>query len=129
MPGFSRHFPLAYANYWYGGAPYYYANDVYYTWNPDYEGSSATDPPPVTNFACASASAVVLSVAGAGGPPDAGAAGQIFIYPKHGQSEEQQSTDRRECRQWVASQTGAANSTDYLRAMMACIEGRGYSAN
>jgi len=38
--------PLAYATYWYGGIPYYYANDVYYTYNPGYEGYVATDPPP-----------------------------------------------------------------------------------
>ena len=29
--------------------PYYYANDVYYTWSPDYAGYTATDPPPVTD--------------------------------------------------------------------------------
>ena len=39
--------PLAYATYWYGGVPYYYANDVYYTWDPSYSGYVATDPPPV----------------------------------------------------------------------------------
>ena len=37
--------PLAYATYWYGGIPYYYANDVYYTWSPTYDGYVATDPP------------------------------------------------------------------------------------
>ena len=41
--------PLAYATYWYAGIPYYYANDLYYTWSPDYEGYVATDPPPVTD--------------------------------------------------------------------------------
>jgi len=41
--------PLAYATYWYGGIPYYYANDVYYTYNPSYEGYVATDPPPVAD--------------------------------------------------------------------------------
>jgi hypothetical protein len=119
--------PLAYATYWYSGIPYYYANDVYYTWNPDYEGYTATDPPPVVD-----------SSAGADGsaspppaPADAGAAGQVFMYPKNGQSEEQQSIDKRECQQWAASQAGGgeASSSDYRRAMMACIEGRGYSAN
>ncbi len=42
--------PLAYATYWYSGVPYYYANDVYYTWNPSYDGYVATDPPPVGGF-------------------------------------------------------------------------------
>jgi hypothetical protein len=51
------------------------------------------------------------------------------MYPKNGQSEEQQSADKRECQQWAAGQAGASNSDDYRRAMMACVEGRGYSAN
>src|SRR5450432_1893045 len=41
--------PLAYATYWWGGLPYYYANDVYYTWSPDYSGYVATDPPPLSD--------------------------------------------------------------------------------
>jgi hypothetical protein len=51
-PGFSwflAALPLAYATYWYAGIPYYYANDVYYTWSPDYSGYVATDPPPVAD--------------------------------------------------------------------------------
>jgi hypothetical protein len=70
-----------------------------------------------------------VSGAGAPGAGAPGAGAQIFMYPKNGQSEEQQSIDKRECQQWAASQAGAANSNDYRRAMMACIEGRGYSAN
>jgi hypothetical protein len=124
--------PLAYATYWYSGVPYYYANDVYYTWNPDYEGYTATDPPPASDPSGASGSAVPPQQA-AGPPPGAGEppanGGQIFMYPINGQSEEQQSTDKRECQQWAAGQAGASNSDDYRRAMMACIEGRGYSAN
>jgi hypothetical protein len=52
------------------------------------------------------------------------------MYPKNGQSEQQQSIDKRECQQWAASQAGqgVANAGDYRRAMLACIEGRGYSA-
>ncbi len=30
--------PLAYSTYWYGGVPYYYANNAYYTWDPQYDG-------------------------------------------------------------------------------------------
>jgi hypothetical protein len=135
--------PLAYATYWYAGVPYYYANDVYYTWSPDYSGYVATDPPPVADQSGAAA-APDAPVAGAGAQPQAApqaaapapfqdpAAGQqsrIFMYPKNGQTEEQQSTDRRECQQWAAQQAGATNSSDYQRAMAACIEGRGYSVN
>jgi len=127
--------PLAYATYWYGGVPYYYADDVYYTWNPTYDGYVVTDPPPVAD---ASGSADVAAPAAA--PGDAGAqtgpgpggpiAGQIFMYPKNGQSAEQQASDKAECQQWASEQAGqvAQNGSDYNRAMVACVEGRGYSA-
>jgi hypothetical protein len=121
--------PLAYATYWWSGVPYYYANDVYYTWNPDYQGYVATDPPPVTE----SGSAVSPSDApppDGGSPPPNGAPAQIFMYPKNGQSTEQQAQDRAECQQWATQQAGsvAQNGPDYNRAMVACVEGRGYSA-
>src|ERR1039458_856732 len=122
--------PIAYATYWYGGIPYYYANDVYYNWNQDYQGYTATDPPPVADPSGAAAGAAPAT--GASGTADpASQSGQIFMYPMNGQSAEQQSIDRRECQQWAAQQTGqgGAGGSDYQRAMMACIEGRGYSAN
>jgi hypothetical protein len=62
---------------------------------------------------------------------DAGAVpGQIFMYPKNGQSAQQQAIDKSECQQWASSQAGqvAQNGSDYQRAMAACVEGRGYSA-
>jgi hypothetical protein len=120
--------PALYATYYWGGIPYYYANDAYYTWNPDYNGYVATDPP-----------------AGADGAPDAGGqapaaapGGQTYNYPKNGQTEEQQSADRYQCHQWAVSQSGydptrtSAPTTggqqfDYRRALTACLEGRGYS--
>jgi hypothetical protein len=127
--------PLAYATYWYGGIPYYYANDVYYTWNPSYEGYVATDPPPIAdpNGAAAGGSAdgAAPSATPAAAPVDAGGGGaQIFMYPKNGQSPEQQAKDKAECQQWASQQAGqvAQNGSDYQRAMAACVEGRGYSA-
>jgi hypothetical protein len=117
---------------------------VYYTYNPSYDGYVATDPPPVADSSGAGAET--------GAPPDAGAApnagapaplpapsagagfgpavGQIFMYPKNGQSPEQQATDKAECQKWAAEQAGqvAQNAPDYQRAMVACVEGRGYSA-
>ncbi len=107
--------PLAYATYWYSGIPYYYANNVYYTWNPSYEGYVATDPPPVADIAGSES-----------GAPAAG----VFMYPKNGQSAEQQATDKAECQQWASQQAGevAQNGSDYQRAMTACVEGRGYAA-
>ncbi len=130
--------PLAYATYWYGGIPYYYANDVYYTWNPSYDGYTATDPPPVADPSGADAGAAALpdtnmappNGGGGPGPGDPAAGGQIFMYPKNGQSAEQQAIDKSECQKWAGDQAGqvAQNGYDYHRAMMACVEGRGYSA-
>jgi hypothetical protein len=128
--------PLAYATYWYSGVPYYYANDVYYTWNPTYDGYVATDPPPVADSSgsadvAGSGPAPAGDVAPDSGPgPGGPAAGQIFMYPKNGQSAEQQASDKAECQKWASDQAGqvAQNGSDYNRAMVACVEGRGYSA-
>jgi hypothetical protein len=125
--------PIGYATYWYAGVPYYYANDVYYSWNPDYQGYTATDPPPVADPSGAAGAAPAMGGSGTGTPgtaDPAGQSGQIFMYPMNGQSAEQQSIDKQQCQQWAAQQTGqgAAGGPDYQRAMMACIEGRGYSA-
>ena len=54
---------------------------------------------------------------------------QIFIYPKNGQSEQQQTLDKRECQQWALAQVGNASGPNYRRAMLACLDGRGYSVN
>jgi hypothetical protein len=68
--------------------------------------------------------------------------GDVFIYPKNGQSDEQQSRDKYECHKWAQSESGfdptqasggvspdQVNSkrAAYQRAMGACLEGRGYS--
>jgi hypothetical protein len=130
--------PLAYATYWYGGIPYYYANDVYYTYDQSYDGYVATDPPPVADPSGADGSAgaapsgaqVQAAPAPAAGDQGGAVPGQIFMYPKNGQSAEQQATDKAQCQQWAAQQAGqvAQNGSDYQRAMAACVEGRGYSA-
>jgi hypothetical protein len=67
---------------------------------------------------------------------------KMFIYPRKGQDEKQQATDRYECHSWAAGQTGydptklpdtPAESrqtqmrADYQRAMAACLDGRGYT--
>jgi hypothetical protein len=124
--------PAVYSTYWYNGYPYYYANDVYYTWNPSYEGYVATDPPPVTDSSVGDGGGGegAAPSAAPGVPPGAIDAGglQVFMYPKQGQSEQQQSVDKHACQQWAASQVGQGQSGDYRRAMIACVEGRGYSA-
>jgi hypothetical protein len=97
--------------YWYGGSPYYvgYAAP---TWG--------------------------AAPASARKQPVAQAPSQLMVYPKNGQSEYQQATDRYECYRWAVSELGydptTAGSptaprdlTDYNRAQTACLTARGYS--
>ena len=131
--GFVRFVPILpafYSTFWFGGLPYYYWDNTYYTWSaPDY-GYVATDPPP----------AAVDDSSDNSGSAQSGDTSSLYIYPKNGQSEEQTSTDRYECHQWAASQTGfdptngtnqsagSSGPADYRRAMSACLDARGYSA-
>jgi hypothetical protein len=62
-----------------------------------------------------------------------------MAYPKNGQSDAQQKTDKYECHHWATVQSGfdptqgaqasagADKRSDYMRAQAACLEGRGYS--
>ncbi len=134
--GFIRYFPVLpafYSTFWFGGVPYYYWDDAYYTWSSADSGYVATDPPPLTDSS-ASYTGSAYSAQGAG-------SSNIYAYPKNGQTDEQAATDRFQCHQWAVSQTGfdpsngsgqpaSANApSDYRRAMIACLDARGYSAN
>ncbi len=117
--------PPFYATVWARGIPYYYANDVYYTWRPNLNGYVVTEAP--KEFSAEE-------------PPLI--ADELFIYPKKNQSEQQQADDRYSCHQWSVGQTDydptqppkniAVSSLndkrlDYQRAMRACLEGKDYS--
>ena len=126
--------PFGYATYWWDDVPYYYYNDAYYTWSPSADGYVATEPPPAAP-ANGQSDAAAPTYSGPEQPampvqPGQPAGGDnIFAYPAQGQSATQQATDRQECTQWAASQAGSASgSPDYRRALVACFEGRGYSA-
>lgn len=117
--------PPFYTTIWVGGIPYYYADGVYYRWRPAervYVVSEAPAEPEVVE--------------------DASIPQQLFVYPKQGQSSEQQNSDRYECHRWSVEQTGfdptqpggnvpeeqnVVKRSDYQRAMKACLEARGYS--
>lgn len=109
---------------WFGGYPYYYANDIYYAWRPSQRVYEVVDPPRERED-------VAL--------PDSE---EIYVYPRNGQSEEQQARDRYECHRWAVDQTGfdpsesgggvargerADRREDYFRALSACMDGRGYT--
>jgi hypothetical protein len=126
--------PFGYATYWWNDVPYYYSNDAYYTWSPSADGYVATEPPPAAP-ANGESDAAAPTYSGPEQPAMPVQSGQpsggdnIFAYPAQGQSATQQAADRQECTQWAASQAGSASgSPDYRRALVACFEGRGYSA-
>jgi hypothetical protein len=120
--------PLYYSTYWWGGSPYYYANDNFYLWNGSV-GQYETVRPPQNLTSQVATTQALENVS-------------LFAYPKNGQTSARQATDRIECQRWATSQTGidsspagstvpvvasSARRQDYLRAESACLEGRGYS--
>jgi hypothetical protein len=136
--------PLYCSTYWWNNVPYYYYNDAYYTWSPTADGYVATDPPPAATSGNANAggaspsdannpgyndAAAPADTAPVAGPAGGAGSDNVFAYPANGQSEAQQATDRMQCDQWAASQAGGASgSADFHRAVIACYQGRGYSA-
>src|ERR1700688_3284371 len=119
--------PLYYSTYWWGGSPYYYANDNFYQWNGSVGQYETVRPP--QNLASQVATTPPENVV-------------LFAYPRNGQTSAQQATDRIECQRWATEQSGiesspsgstvpaaapSARRQDYLRAESACLEGRRYS--
>lgn len=97
-----------------GLGPYYYPPDYYY-------------PPPAEESQV---------------PPSEGQGSEMSIYPRQGQSEEQEDEDFNKCHDWAVGQTGfdpskppvgapdaktTQKSTDYIRAISACLDARGYT--
>lgn len=128
-PGFAwflPFLPFGYATFWWGGLPYYYVNDLYYTYSPADNGYVVTEPPPAAGG----------DQGGAAVAPASGA-GDVYVYPRNGQSDQQTANDRYECHSWAVGQTGfdptragqqSGNPDDYRRAMVSCLDARGYSA-
>ena len=120
--------PPSYTTVGWGGTPYYYANDTYYVWDAGRNGHQVVAPPAGLDAAGTTPAPVVP-----------GASDQLFAYPSQGQSAEQQTSDRIECHQWAATESGydpsapdaAAQPRDkrnaYFRAQAACLQSRGYA--
>lgn len=150
-PLFLGFLPAVYATYYWGGVPYYYVNNVYYNWDAAENGYVATDPPPVSesysdDVNAAAAAGPDTSAAPAvqdNAPPDVAQGATtnlgIIAYPRNGQSDQQQSTDKFQCHSWAKGQAGfdptsqsssnasASARSAYGRAMSACLEARGYT--
>ena len=107
-----------------GNVPYYYANDAYYVWRAQEHQYEVVDQPQNVESATVTPSP----------------AEHMFVYPKKGQTAEQQAKDRYECHVWAVDQTGfdptaasgdaastGAKRADYQRASTACLEARDYT--
>lgn len=111
--------PFYYRTTYWNGSPYYYADGSYYRYD-----NSVRQYERVTLPASATSQAAPAST-------------ELYAYPKNGQSDEQQSRDKAECRDWADHQDGAATAPagaqssltleESLRAQSACLEGRGYT--
>lgn len=119
--------PPLHTTIWVSGEPWFYADDTYYAWRPA-EHAYAVVPPP--------AEETLVSTM----PPS----GEVYAYPRDGQSPEQEASDRNECDQWATDQTGfdparlddgvpadeiGVKRGEYRRALSACLDGRGYSVS
>lgn len=119
--------PLYFSTIWWYGVPYYYANDTYYVWDDTANQYQVVEPPQGIEQAATTQ------------PP---ASSQLFIYPKNGQSADQQRQDQYDCHRWAVQQSGfdptvagggvppdqlTNKRNDYFRADASCLEGRGYT--
>jgi hypothetical protein len=107
------------------GVPYYYADEVYYTWDSTKNSYVVVDPP--------------MNAANPSPPPSSHE--DLIIYPKNGQDAGRQAADRYDCHSWAKAQTGfdptqatggvppanvASGRGENDRAMCACLTARGY---
>lgn len=118
---FVNYLPGYYSSFWFGNTRYFYADDTYYLYEPARRGYVVTRSPYGDDL---------------DEEYEEGRDEDLYVYPARGQSEQQQADDRYECHRWAVDQThydpvdsdyDAGQRADYLRAMTACLTGRGYS--
>jgi hypothetical protein len=129
-------FPAYASTVWVGDDAYYYTHN----YAPGPQSYSVMEgPPAVTELAPQGEMRPLLNEQGGvvelGPAGDAtslvaqGPAPQFFAYPRMGQNAQTQVRDRTECNDWALAQPGVTGLSDgnYLRAMSACLDGRGYT--
>jgi hypothetical protein len=112
--------------YW-DGAPYYYADDVYYEWSGTAGGYQQVQPPAGLEEKMNSQASDT----------------ELFVFPNGDQTNEQFERDRAACHRWAVQQVGfdpnaaalhtkasipiALKRAEYLHADAVCLEARDYS--
>ncbi len=131
--------PIGFGTYWYNDSPYYAYRDNYYV--ADGRGFLVVEQPRQDPVFSASGPAPVVAAPPSQSSPTpsyepSAKTGQLYAYPQKGQTDSAATFDRIECETWGGKQTGyfpgqsadnAAKKSDYQRAVVACLEGRGYS--
>jgi hypothetical protein len=135
--GLSLYLPVYYQTVWIGGYPYYYADGEYYA--PTTDGYMVVNPQPQAVSPQTGQQTGQQAGQQTGLQTNMEPSTKLFIYPRNGQSEKQQAEDRSACDRWAVGQTGYdptkptegmssfQKNADYQRAMVACLDGRGYS--
>jgi hypothetical protein len=119
--------PPVYTTVWFGGMPYYYADATYYDWDDSHQEYEVVEPQ-----AGIEAARTIQPTYN----------DQIMVYPRYGQSAEQQARDRSSCDHDAAEQSGydptqtidaatpevtATKRGTYLSVEAACLDAHGYS--
>jgi hypothetical protein len=120
-----------------GLSPHYYYPRYY-----NYPPPAYYYPPPTYYYSAPSPGNPPLTNVTPPPPPMPESGGRLFIYPRQNQSEERQVLDREECHKWAVGQTGLdpgkplsgspdaqtiQKSGEYLRAISACLDAKGYT--
>lgn len=110
---------------------------------PSANGTSTAGPAATGSLAATTGSvAVPVALTAGSASPGAQKGPKVFLYPKNGQSSDQQAHDRYDCYRFAVAQSGfdpmrAGGGTpapagemqsDYERAQSACFEARGYAS-
>ena len=118
--------PPYYSTLWIGGIPYFYADGTYFLWRESARRYEVVEEPRNS----VARGEVSYS------------ADDLYVYPRDGQSEDKQASDRYECHRWASGQTGfdpvqperyegggtlETRRAEYRRAITACLEARGYT--
>lgn len=116
-----RYLPAGYVSFFLGPRRYFFVNSTYYLWDDRATEYVVVDKPPSADDALAATD---------------GGADELFVYPAEGQTDAQRDRDRYACHEWAVTETGRDawrarpgddDHDDYLRALGACLQARGYA--
>jgi hypothetical protein len=83
--------PYYYSTFWDAGVPYYYSDDNYYQWDGNVGQYKTVNPPAEVQRQAEQQSSLIA-------------------YPKSGQTQTKQATDKTECQAWAASQSDGSGT-------------------